>query len=309
MKGIAYTEFGGPDVLTMSELPDPPVYTLEVLVRVHAIGVNPLDTHIRAGYMQPYFEHRLPIIPGHDLAGEVVAVGPFVTQHQVGDRVFAMAMKDYQQAGAYAELVTAPVRSMARIPDSLSYEQAAALPMSGLAAWQALDAVDVGPGDTVLINAAAGGVGHLAVQLARHKGARRLIGLGSEGNHEFIRSLGAEPLAHGPDIEARVAELVGGDGKVDVVLDPFGGELLEETAGCGREVSRVVCLTDPTVLSLGGKWVCASGDHECLAMLAGLVESGELRVEVQQVLPLSEAAAAHRLIEERHVRGKVVLTV
>jgi len=171
MRGVRYAEFGGVDVLTYGELPDPDLYADQVLVRVHAVGANPLDAYIRAGYMQQSFHHHLPIVPGHDVAGEIVAVGLLIDGYDVGDRVFALALKDYVEVGTYAEFATIPDRMVARIPNGLSFVQAAALPMSGLAAWQCLDAVDVRQPDVVVINAAAGGVGHLAVQLARERGA------------------------------------------------------------------------------------------------------------------------------------------
>jgi NADPH:quinone reductase-like Zn-dependent oxidoreductase len=308
MRGVRFAEFGGVDVLTYGELPDLDVYADQVLVRVHAVGANPLDAYIRAGYMQQAFHHHLPIIPGHDVAGEVVAVGLMVNGYDVGERVFALALKDYIEVGTYAEFATIPDRMVARIPDGLTFVQAAALPMSGLAAWQSLNAVDVGPPDVVVVNAAAGGVGHLAVQLARERGASRVIGLASEGNHDFIRSLGAEPVTHGPGVAERVAAVVGGDGKVDAVLDPLGGECLQESFACARDPRRVACLTDPTVLEHGGKFLGARPDGSQLARLAALVESGRLRVEIQQTLPLTEARQAHRLLETRHVRGKIVLT-
>jgi len=135
-----------------------------------------------------------------------------------------------------------------------------------------------------------------------------VIGLASEGNHEFIRSLGAEPVAHGPGVAGRVAAIVGGDGKVDAVLDPIGGECLHESLACARDPKRVACVTDPTVLEHGGRFVGARPDGSQLARLGALVESGRLRVEIQQTLPLTEACEAHRLLEARHVRGKIVLT-
>lgn len=310
MQGIALNEFGGPEVLRHTELPDPLVGPDQVLIRVHAAGINPVDFKIREGYLQGAIPHATPLIPGWDAAGVVAAVGPAVTGFAVGDEVMTYARKDTVQHGTYAELVSVAETSVAAKPASLTFAQAGGLPLAGLTAWQALDAVDVGPGDVVLVHAAAGGVGHLAVQLARALGAVRVLGTASPGNHDFLRTLGGEPVSYGDDLPARVAQLVGGDGKVDAVLDFIGGAALEQSADLVRNPARQVSVVDATqVKAQGGKYVFVRPNGAQLEALGELSDLGRLRVTVSHQFPLAQAAAAHRLLEGGHVRGKVVLTI
>jgi NADPH:quinone reductase-like Zn-dependent oxidoreductase len=310
MRAVALTEYGDPDVLSVHELPDPLVGPDSVLIRVRAAGLNPVDYKIRQGHLRGAFPHHTPLIPGWDVAGVVAAVGPAVTAFAEGDEVLGYVRKDHVQHGTYAELVAAPDRTLARKPAALPFEQAGALPLAGLTALQALRAVGAGAGDTVLVHAAAGGVGHLAAQLAGALGATRVIGTASERNHDFVRSLGAEPVTYGDGLVDRVAALVGGDGKVDVVVDLVpGGDTLPASAKLVRDPARVVSIVDAGgVKALGGRYVFVRPDAEQLAWLAELAGSGALRVEVQRVFPLAEAADAQRLLEEGHVRGKLVLT-
>lgn len=312
VKAIALDEFGGPEVLMLRELPDPAVGPDYVLIRVRAAGVNPVDYKIRMGLLQGAFPHHTPLIPGWDVAGVVVAAGPAVTGLVAGDEVFGYVRKDHVQNGSYAELVAAHERMVARKPPALSFEEAGALPLAGLTALQALYAAHTAKDDVVLVHAAAGGVGHLAVQLARQLGAERVIGTASERNHDFLRSLGAEPVTYGEGLVERVAELVGGDGKVDVALDfvPTGGDALDASARLVREPARLVTIGDAAkVRELGGCYVFVRADAAQLEWLAQLAEAGSLRVEVQQAFPLAAAADAHRLLADGHVRGKLVLTV
>jgi NADPH:quinone reductase-like Zn-dependent oxidoreductase len=310
VKAIALTEFGDADVLGVHDLPDPTPGPDRVVIKVRAAGVNPVDYKIRSGYLQGGFPHGFPLIPGWDAAGEVVAVGPAVTRFAVGDEVMAYGRKDHVQWGTYAELFTAREDVFAANPTALTYNEAAGLPLAGLTALQALHAVDVGPGDVVLVHAAAGGVGHLAVQVARALGATRVIGTASPANHDFLASLGAEPVEYGPDLPERVAALVGGDGRVDAVLDPIGGTALTQSPALVRFRARHVSIVDArTVKDQGGRYVFVRPDGEQLEALGELATAGRLRVHVSHDFPLAQAADAHRLIEGGHVRGKVVLTV
>jgi NADPH:quinone reductase-like Zn-dependent oxidoreductase len=310
VKAIALTEFGDPGVLALHDLPDPTTGPDRVVIKVRAAGVNPVDCKIRAGKLQGGFPHHLPLIPGWDAAGEVVAVGPAVTRFTVGDEVMAYCRKDHIQWGTYAELVSVREDAVAANPTALTYAEAAGLPLAGLTALQCLQRVDAGPGDVVLVHAAAGGVGHLAVQIARALGAIRVIGTASAGNHDFLRSLGVEPVEYGEDLPARVAALVGGDGRVDAVLDPIGGTALSQSPSLVRFRARHVSIVDPqTVKDQGGRYVFVRPDGEQLEALGELATAGRLRVHVSGDFPLPEAAEAHRLVEGGHVRGKVVLTV
>jgi NADPH:quinone reductase-like Zn-dependent oxidoreductase len=215
--------------------------------------------------------------------------------------------KDHVQGGTYAELVASPVRCLATKPASLSWVEAAGLPLAGLTSFQALKAAQCNEDDTVLVHAAAGGVGHIAVQLAVAQGAR-VIGTASERNHGLLRDLGAEPLTYGEGLVDRVRELA--PRGVDVAINAFGGEALDASAAVVRDPERIVSIVDPArVKELGGRYVFVRPDRDDLAALAAHVEGGKLRVVVQQTFPLAEAAAAQRLVEQRHVAGKVVLEV
>lgn len=310
MKSIALNDYGDPDVLLPTELPDPPVGPDQVRIRVRAAGVNPVDYKIRLGNLRRAFPHQTPLIPGWDAAGVVDAVGPAVTRFAVGDEVMTYARKDTVQHGTYAELVSVADTAVAAKPASLTFAAAAGLPLAGLTAIQALTAVDVGPGDVVLVHAAAGGVGHLAVQLARALGAARVLGTASPGNHDFLRSLGAEPVEYGDELPRRVARLVGGDGRVDAALDFVGGSALAQAAELVRSPTRHVSVVDAArVKQQGGRYVFVRPDGDQLGALGELADAGRLRVEVSHELPLERAAEAHRLIEGGHIRGKIVLMV
>ncbi|GIH17405.1 NADP-dependent oxidoreductase [Rugosimonospora africana] len=310
MKAVALDEYGGPDVLSLRELPDPVLSPDGVLIDVRAAGVNPVDYKIREGYLRGLFPHHTPLIPGWDVAGVVAAVGPAVTAFAPGDEVYAYARKDSVQCGTYAERVVVADRAVARKPASLSFAQAGAVPLAGLTALQSLREVGVHSGETVLVHAAAGGVGHFAVQIALAMGAARVFGTASEDNHDFLRSLGAEPLAYGADLPERLAQLVGGDGKVDAAVDYIGGEALAQSLLVVRDPARHGSIVDSRgVLDQGGRYTFVRPDGDGLAYLGTLVAEGALRIEVAQEFPLAQAADAQRLVAGGHVRGKVVLTV
>ncbi|MFI7073347.1 NADP-dependent oxidoreductase [Micromonospora sediminicola] len=308
MKAIAIDAYGPADLLTPRELPTPPVGPDTVLVRVRAAGVNPVDWKVREGHLAVAFPSHFPLVPGWDAAGVVEAVGPAVAGFAVGDEVIGYVRRDDVQHGTYAELVPAPERCLADKPVRASWPEAAGLPLAGLTAYQALQLARTGAGDTVLVHGASGGVGHLAVQVARALGADRVIGTASEANHDFVRSLGAEPVAYGDGLRDRV-RAVAPDG-VDVVLDLFGGDALDISAELITRPARMMSTADPEhVTRLGGTYVFVKPSAADLAVLAGLVDAGRLTVHVARTLPLAEAAEAHRLVEAGHVRGKVVLTV
>jgi NADPH:quinone reductase-like Zn-dependent oxidoreductase len=309
MRAVALNEFGDPDVMRLQELPDPATGPDGVVIRVRAAGVNPVDYKIRAGYLQGAYPYHFPLVPGWDVAGEVVAVGPAVTRVAVGDAVMAYARKDHIQWGTYAELVRVREDACAHKPEALTFVQAGALPLAGLTALQSLGAVDVSPGDVALVHAAAGGVGHLAIQIARALGAAKVIGTASLPNHDFIRSLGADAIEYGEDLPDRLAKFVGGDGKVDAAADYVGGTALEQSLAVVRAATRHVSVVDPKVKEQGGRYVFVRPNGDQLEWLGELAVNGRLRVEVAREFPLEQAAEAHRLLEGGHVRGKIVLTV
>jgi NADPH:quinone reductase-like Zn-dependent oxidoreductase len=307
MKAITIASYGGPDRLELTDQPDPVVGPDYVLVRVRATSVNPVDYKIREGYLQGAFPSHLPMILGWDVAGVVEQVGPAVTEYVPGDEVIGYVRKDTLEHGTYAELVAAHVRHLALRPTSVSFEQAGALPLAGLTAWQSVDLAAVGEGDAVLVHAAAGGVGSFAVQIAAARGAR-VLGTASERNHDYLRSLGAEPVTYGEGMVDRVRGLVP-DG-VDAVLDYVGGESLESSTKVVKNPERIVSVVDAaTVQRIGGQYAFVRPDPRHLAELATMVDDGALRIELARTFPLAQAADAQRLVEEGHVRGKVAISV
>ncbi|MFG3257012.1 NADP-dependent oxidoreductase [Streptomyces sp. NPDC048172] len=306
MKAITLSEYGGPEALRLSDLPEPKVAPGEVLIRVKAAGVNPVDWKLAEGYLDALMETHFPLVPGWDVAGVVERVGLDVEEYAPGDEVFGYIRKDSVQCGAYAELVSAHVRMLARKPAALSWEQAAGVPLAGLTAYQAIERVGVRAGETVLVHAAAGGVGSLGVQIAVARGAR-VIGTASARNHDFVRELGAEPVEYGDGLAGRVAELAP-DG-VDAVLDFAGAHVVEESLGLLARPERLASIADPEAAARGGHYVWVRPDSADLTALADLAESGRLAVHVERVLPLGEAAEAWRLNRLGHTRGKLVLAV
>lgn len=306
MRAITYHRYGGPDVLQLTDLPTPKVGPDSVLVSVRATSVNPVDWKVREGYLDGLMDAVFPVVPGWDVAGVVERVGLDVPELAVGDEVIGYVRKDVVSGGTTAELVAAPVRTLARKPSSLSWEEAATLPLAGLTAYQALRRLGVGRGDTVLVHNATGGVGAFAVQIARDLGAR-VIGTASERNHEHVRSLGAEPVPYGEDMVASVRRLVP-DG-VDVVLDLVGGGVIRTSPEVAKAGARLGSVADDAVTELGGAYMWVRPDADDLAAVAALADRGALRVDVARVFSLEEAAAAHELSASGHVRGKVVIRV
>ena len=308
MKAIALQRYGGPEVLELLELPEPKVGPDSVLIRARAAGVNPVDFKVREGRLDGRIPAHFPLVPGWDVAGVVERVGPAVRTYRQGDEVIAYNRQDHLQWGTYAELVSAPVRTMARKPASLGWEEAAALPLAGLTAYQALTAgLELVAGETVLVHAAAGGVGSMAVQIARILRAEA-IGTASPGNHDYLRSLGAHPVAYGNGLVEAIHQLRP-DG-VDAVLDLIGGPVLAASLELLRLPHRVTSIVDAAgVGELGGRYVFVAPDTAELEQLCGWVDDGLLRVELAASFPLEQAADAHRLLEGGHVRGKVVLTI
>ncbi len=306
MKAIATDGYDGPDGLRLTDRPDPKVAPDQVLVRVRAAGVNPVDWKAASGGLDPIYEVNFPLIPGWDVAGTVEGVGLDATEFAVGDEVMGYVRKDALQHGTYAELVAAPVRTLARKPASLSWEQAAGLPLAGLTAHQALNRIGVQSGETVLVHAASGGVGSQAVQIAVALGAR-VIGTASERNHDFLRGLGAEPVVYGEGLADRVRELA--PEGVDAALDFVGGDAVDVSQQVLKRPERVASVVDPGVRDKGGHHVWVRPDAAGLTALGDLADTGRLTVHVDRVLPLAEAAQAWRLNQEGRTRGKIVLRV
>lgn len=304
MKAMSYATYGGPEVLELTEHPVPKVAPGSVLVRVKAAGVNPVDWKIMAGGLDPYMDVNFPVTPGWDVAGVVEAVGFDTPEFKVGDEVYSYGRRDTVQGGTFAELVALPVAIVAHKPVSLSWEQAAALPLTGLTAQRTLDTLGVRPGETVLVHNGSGSVGRTAIQLAALEGVR-VIATASAKNHERLRQLGAEPVEYGAGLQDRVRELA--PAGVDAVAD-FAGGVLEDTLALLKPGGRHASIADWTVLQHGGQYVWVRPDADELARLSILVEAGALLVDVGRTFPLEHAAEAFRESMSGHGSGKIVLT-
>lgn len=302
---------GDPEVLERAEVPVPLPLPTEVLVRVHAAGVNPVDWKIRGGVFPPGALGAPPFVQGWDVAG-VVTAGPRVTRFAPGDEVFGMVWFP-RQGGGYGQFVTAPARQFARKPPSLDFVQAAALPLAGLTAWQTLvDVAAVAPGQRVLVTAAAGGVGHLACQVASVRGAE-VTGTARAGKHDFLRGLGvAYPVDY---TQVDVAEVVRDQ---DVVLDVLGGDASLRLLDClrpgGLLILTVGQVSPDLALAASERGVrvtpfLVEPDGAGLEALADLVETGRLRVHVDHVFDLTDVAKAHEIGETNRTTGKLVLSV
>lgn len=305
-------EHGAPDVLELQEVERPEAFPTEVLVRVAAAGINPVDWKTRQAPYLPAIQGDPPLILGWDVAGTIEEVSDRVTRFEPGDRVFGMPWFP-RLARAYAEYVTSPSRQLARTPEALTDEQAGGLPLAGLTAWQSLvDTAEVWEGDRVLIHAAAGGVGHLAVQIAKARGAH-VIGTARAEKHDFLRELGVdEPIDY---TEQSFEEVVS---DVDVVLDLIGteeyglrslqtlrqGGLLIPVPG---GVSEAVA-TAAKEQSKRATGVQVEPDYPGLESLATIADEGKLKVEIEETFPLARAAEAHEHLQSGRARGKVVLT-
>lgn len=305
MRAIAYTEFGGPDVLHLTELEPPPLGRDFVRVRVTASSVNPVDWKIRQGNLQPVMEHWFPIVPGWDVSGVVDEVGPAVTEFAPGDHVFGYCRTDVARHGTAAELVAVPVRCLAPAPapEKVSLSHAAALPLAGLTAWQSLHtALGIGSTDTVVINAAAGGVGGLAIQIAVNAGAR-VLALTSSSNFDLVADLGASPIDRHRPLAQQVTDL-----SPTAALDCVGQDALSEltTVVPGH---RIASIADATVNDLGGRYVFTRPNPTDLTALAALAEAGSLDPRISAEFDLADTAAAHRLSEERGTPGKILIHV
>lgn len=307
MRAITYATFGGADVLELTDQPDPHIGPDTVLVRVKAASVNPVDWKVRQGYLAGLIDVQFPAIPGWDVAGVVEQVGLDTPELAVGDEVYGYVRKDTIQGGTFAELVAAPVRTLARKPASLTFEEAAAVPLAGLTAYQAIQRSGVREGQTVLVHAAAGGVGTFAVQIARALGAR-VIGTASEVNHEFLRGLGAEPVTYGDGLADRV-RAIAPDG-IDIALDLAGGDAVAISAKLVADGSAITSIADPTAQTEhGGQHVWVRPSTADLDALTALIDAGKVSVEIAQVFDLANTADAHRANETGHTRGKVVVRV
>lgn len=312
MKAIRIHAFGGADALTYEEVPTPTIRDDEVLVRNRAAGVNPIDWKTCSGGGAAAFIGKLPFVPGWEFAGVIELVGADVEDFQVGDAVFGF-IRFPEAAGCYAEYVAAPAAQIAQKPAALDFSHAAGLGLAGLTAWQALfDKGELCAGQTVLVLAAAGGVGHIAVQLAKSAGAR-VIGSASKANHDYLRGLGCDEL-----IDYQTQDVASEVRDVDLVIDGMGGEIGINALSCLKPDGRLVTLPSVTAEAVGraaeaeGKkalGIRVEPNGAELAELAKRYADDELKLTLAAEMPLTEAKQAHQQSAGGHVRGKIVLTV
>jgi NADPH:quinone reductase-like Zn-dependent oxidoreductase len=308
MKAARVHEYGGPEVLRYEDVPRPVPAEGEALVRVHAAAINPLDWKIRAGYVKDWLPYALPMIPGWDFSGVIESAGPGVEAWKAGDEVYGRP--EISRDGAYAEYIAVRAQEIAFKPKSIDHVHAAAIPLTGLTAWQALfDVADLRAGQRILIHAAAGGVGAFAVQFAKWKGAW-VAGTASSRNQGFLGELGVDQPVNYET--SRFEDVVHG---VDVVIDALAGETRERSWQTLKPGGVLVTLLGPPPVEEGaahgvrGAGLLVKPNAAQLNQIAGLVDSGKLKVFVDAVFPLAEAGKAHELSETGHVRGKIVLRV
>ncbi|MCF2586515.1 NADP-dependent oxidoreductase [Brevibacterium sp. UCMA 11752] len=301
MEAAAFDEFGSAEVLRAQLLPRPRAGTGDVLVRIIRAGVQLTDAAIRAGWTPPGVTIEFPQVPGNEFSGIVEDVGSDVSAMQVGDEVLG-----YSMLGCYAEFAAVPADQVIPKPPGLDWEQAGALSASGQTALTAFEDLEITSRDRVLVHGAAGGVGTIFTQLAVLAGAE-VVGTASEGNHDYLRYLGAEPIAYGPGQLERIRELPGG---YDVAFDAAGHENLQTAVQVVADRKRIATIVDmPLADELGCRIVRSRRSADRLARLARLVSDNRLRVHVRRSFDLDEAGEAHRDVETGRGRGKVVLRI
>jgi len=308
MKAVRIHGYGGPEVLAYEDAPKPEPGRGDLLVRVHAAGVNPVDWKIREGHLRPLLRYRLPLTLGWDVSGVVEAVGPDAHGFAIGDEIYARP--DISRDGAYAEYLALRAVEASPKPKTLDHVHAAAVPLAALTAWQALfDVAKLAAGQRVLIHAAAGGVGHFAVQLARWKGAS-VIGTCSGRNAEFVRALGAEEV-----IDYAATRFEDAVRDVDVVFDTMGGDVQRRSFRVLRRGGVLVSIVEPfsrlkaALRGVRAQFLFVQPHAGQLAELARLIDGGAVKPAVEAVLPLAEASRAHELSRAGRTRGKLVLQV
>jgi NADPH:quinone reductase and related Zn-dependent oxidoreductases len=314
MKAIAIKKFGGPDVLEELDLPAPQPGPNEVLLRIKAAGVNPVDVKIRDGLFKDRMPYEFPIVLGWDAAGVVEAVGAQHNQYKKGDELFAYCRKERIHDGSYGEYIVLESRHLARKPKTFSFEEAAAIPLAGLTAYQCLfEGRPLQAGETILIHAGAGGVGGYAIQLAMNAGARVLT-TASARNAEYVRQLGAElaiDYTREDFVKSVRASFPQG---IDAVLDTVGGEVQKKSAEVlkkGGRFTSILALDEKYFVERGlvPRYVFVRPDSEQLNKLKDFAEHGILKVNLAATLPLAQAAKALEMIETHHTRGKIVLSI
>lgn len=311
MKAFLLYEAGAPEKLVAGEADKPKLNSGEVLIKVKSIGINPADTIYRSGdaFINAFFGAARPVILGWDISGEIVEKADNTDEYEIGDAVFCLS----QNARGYAEYVAVNVALLARKPEHISFEEAAAMPMACLTAWQPIvNGMNIQKGDTILIHGASGGVGHFAVQIAKHLGAK-VIATSSAKNKDFVMSLGADK-----HIDYQSENFWEAIDEVDFVFDTIGGETLEKSIEITKPGGTIISILGLTNESLKNKasngkvnlslWgMRANGDD--LRAIAALMANGEIKPHIANILPFAEMVEAHRMVETRRTAGKIVLAM
>ena len=302
-QAVRFDEYGGIDVLYVAEVEHPSPGPGQVLVRVRYAGINPGETAIREGAVESIWPATFPSGQGSDLAGVVEEVGGGVDDFAAGDEVIGFV----NTRSSHAELAVVEAGDLTPRPPDVPWEQAGALFVAGGTAYAAVRAVSAGEGDTVVVSGAAGGVGSIAVQLAKNAGAT-VIGLASEANHEWLSEHGAVPVLYGEGQAGRIREASGG--KVDAFIDTFGSGYVELALELGVRPNRINTIADFAAVEEHGVKAAGGMDAataDVMAELAAMIAAGDLEIPVAQVYPLSEVRDAYRELEQHHTRGKIVL--
>ncbi|NJQ17030.1 NADP-dependent oxidoreductase [Streptomyces bohaiensis] len=303
---MAFAEYGGPEVLTPLEVAEPVPGPGQVRVSVRAAGVNPLDAKLRSGAMAGAWQVEMPFVPGSELAGTVDAVGDDVHDLSVGEAVMGLG------AHCYAEQALADRDRVARIPEGMDVEHAAAVPVAAETAWRALETLRVGAADTLLVHGAGGVVGAMTVRFALARGAR-VVGTASAAAVPRVAALGAMAVTYGEGVAERVRETV--PGGVDAVLDTSGADVIGESVELAGSPERVLSVVDPEAARrYGARFSSSPGDavdHAAagLAQAVALHRAGALHLPIHAMFPLAEAAEAHRALAAGGLSGKIVLSV
>jgi len=303
-RAVRFDRYGGAEILEVVEVERPVPGVGQVLVRVKAAGINPGEAAIREGRMHERWPARFPSGQGSDLAGVVEELGDGVGQSKVGDEVIGFT----DQRASHAELVLVEAEHLVPRPPNVPWEAAGALFIAGTTAYAAVRAVALAEGDTVVVSAAAGGVGSLAVQLARRAGAK-VIGLASERNHKWLSEHGVIPVSYGDGVAERIREVCGG--QVDAFIDTFGDDYVELALTLGVQPERIDTIIDFQAAqryAVKTDGAAAVANAQVLAELTRLIDEGELEVPIAHVYPLEQVQDAYRELERRHTRGKIVLT-
>jgi NADPH:quinone reductase len=302
-KAVRFDNYGGTDVLYLAEVDIPSPAAGEVVVEVRAAGINPGEASIRKGLLDAVFPATFPSGEGSDLAGVVQQLGDGVTAFSVGDEVLGWSW----QRSSQAEYVAVPASQLILKPPALSWPVAGSLYVVGVTAYAAVRATAVQPGETVVVSAAAGGVGSLVTQLLKVKGAQ-VIGIASEPNHDWLRSHGATPVSYGDDLRQRI--VAAAPNGVDAFIDLFGPDYVRLAVDLGLPHDRIETIIAFDAAKEYGTQAAGSGDAsttEVLAEVAGLVASGQIEVPIADTYPLERVRDAYEELERRHTRGKIVL--